>query len=198
VLTAALVLSGCASGAESQPHANGLHGTEIENPFEAPATPLTDTDGAAYSLAGDTTKPLTLLFFGYTHCPDICQMVLANIASGVARLDPADQEKVEVVFVTTDPARDDEKTLRSYLDRFGGDMVGLTGELDDIVGVAKSFGVFMEKEKELPTGGYDVSHTTNVFAIDADDQAPVTWHAGTTAADLAADLTTLLDEKGDS
>ncbi len=189
-----LLLTGCASGSSGATDAGGgLHGTTLENPFEAPATPLTDTDGAAYSLVDQTERPLTLLFFGYTNCPDICQMVMANIASALARLDAAERAEVEVVFVTTDPARDDEQTLRDYLARFGDGLTGLTGDLATIVEVARSFGVFMEKEKKLPTGGYDVSHTTNVFAIDADDETPVTWRAETSPADLATDITTLLE-----
>ena len=188
-----LLLTGCASGSTGATEAGGLHGTTIEDPFEAPATPLIDTDGAPYSLADQTGRPLTLLFFGYTHCPDVCQMVMANIASALARLDDAERAEVDVVFVTTDPARDDERTLRDYLSRFGDGLTGLTGDLDTIVDVAASFGVHMEHETKLPTGGYDVSHSTNVFAIDAADEAPVTWRAETSPADLATDITTLLE-----
>ena len=193
VLTAALLLAGCASGTSEGTEHQGVHGTTLKAPFEAPATPLTDTDGAPYSLADQTDKPLTLLFFGYTNCPDVCQMVMANIASALARLDEAERADVDVVFVTTDPSRDDRKTLRRYLARFGDGLTGLTGDLDTIVDVARSFGVFMEHEAKLPTGGYDVSHSTNVFAIDADDETPVTWRAETLPGDLAADITHLLE-----
>ena len=197
VLLATLLLAtGCASGESATGHDHqGMSGTRIKNPFDAPATPLTDTDGAAYSLADDTDKPLTLLFFGYTHCPDICQMVMANITSALARLDESDRSKVDVVFVTTDPSRDDGKTLRSYLERFGDGMIGLTGDLDTIVGIGKAFGVYMEHEDKLATGGYDVSHSTNVFAIDENDQAPVTWGAQTSPATLAEDITTFLHQE---
>ena len=193
VLTAALLLSGCASGSSEGAEHGGLHGTTLKDPFEAPTAPLTDTDGASYSLAAQTDKPLTLLFFGYTNCPDICQMVMANIASALARLDEGQRADVDVVFVTTDPARDTEKVLRDYLARFGDGLTGLTGDLDTIVDLAKSYGVFMEKEKKLASGGYDVSHCTNVFAIDAHDETAITWRAETSPADLAADITTLLE-----
>ena len=116
VLAAALLLSGCASGSSEGAEHGGLHGTTLKNPFEAPTVPLTDTDGAPYSLAAQTDKPLTLLFFGYTNCPDVCQMVMANIASALARLDEGQRSDVDVVFVTTDPSRDTEKVLRDYLD----------------------------------------------------------------------------------
>ncbi len=79
---------------------------------------LTDTDGQPYSLVDDDTKPLTLVFFGYTHCPDICPMVLSNLASALTRLDDDDKSNVQVVFVTTDPSRDTPEVLRHYLDRY--------------------------------------------------------------------------------
>ena len=191
-----LLATGCASGesATGQDH-GGMSGTHINNPFDVPDTELTDTDGAPYSLAADTDKPLTLLFFGYSHCPDVCQMVMANITSALARLDDADRAKVDVVFVTTDPRRDDEKTLRSYLARFGDGMIGLTGDIDTIAGIGEAFGVYMKKEQKLPTGGYEVSHTTHVYAIDANDEAPVMWGAQTSPATLAEDITTFLDHE---
>jgi protein SCO1/2 len=193
VLAAALLLTGCASGTSEGVEHGGLHGTTLKNPFEAPTTSLTDTHGAAYSLAEQTDKPVTLLFFGYTNCPDVCQMVMANIASALARLDKGQRADVDVVFVTTDPARDDEKVLRQYLARFGDGLIGLTGDLDTIVELAASYGVFMEHEKKLASGGYDVSHSTNIFAIDAHDETALTWRAETSPADLAADITSLLE-----
>ncbi len=104
------LLAGC--GGDDADAEEGYHGAVLEQQYVAPDIPLTDTDGAPYSLAADTDKPLTLVFFGYTHCPDICQVVMANLASAMTRLDERDREQVEVVFVTTDPARDDEQTLR--------------------------------------------------------------------------------------
>ena len=138
----ALLLAGCGGqspGAEG-PVANlsvhdddGINGVVLPRPYDVPSVPLEDADGATYDLATDATKPLTLVFFGYTHCPDICQVVMANIASSLTRLDDAQKAKVQMVFVTTDPARDDVATLRSYLDRFDPSFDGLTGDLAKIV-----------------------------------------------------------------
>lgn len=193
-----LVLVGCGSGEQQVPEGvevqdkDGLHGSGLVDKYDAPTEPLTDTDGEPYSLAADTQKPLTLVFFGYTNCPDICQMVMSNIASSLTRLDDSEREQVDVAFVTTDPARDDEKQLRTYLDRFDPGFVGLTGKLPDLVETGKAFGVFMEREPKLPTGGYNVSHTTHVFAVDANDQVPAIWSADTSASDLAEDISELL------
>lgn len=190
LVCAVLALGGCAK--VEDPHQ--FAGTELGSPFHAPETALTDTDGAAYSLTAQTDRPLTLVFFGFTNCPDICTMVMANIASAMTRLDEADRDRVEVVFVTTDPGRDDEAALRRYLDRFDEEFVGLTGDVEEIVAIGESFGVYMKKGQKLPTGGYDVTHTTHVFAIDGDDEVPVTWAQETTPPQLAADMAALLDQ----
>ncbi|KRF17479.1 hypothetical protein ASG90_08755 [Nocardioides sp. Soil797] len=191
VLGASLLVTGCASG--DQPVGEeGFHGNVLKDKYAAPQPTLVDTDGDAYSLAGDTKKPVTLVFFGYTNCPDICQMVMSNIASSLTRLDDSERDQVDVVFVTTDPARDDEKALRRYLDRFDPGFVGLTGKLSTIKNLAESFGVFMEREPKLPTGGYDVSHTTAIFSIDGADEVPVIWNQDASAQSLADDIKRLL------
>ena len=187
-----LTLTGC--GGEDAAASGQLHGKVLDPPFEVAATPLTDTSGSPYSLTEDTDKPLTLVFFGYTHCPDICQVVMANLASAMTRLDERDRERVEVVFVTTDPARDTEKVLRSYLDQLDPAFVGLTGELDTIVSVGKPLGVGITQGEKLPSGGYDVTHGTTITGIDADDQGSVYWDGETSSADLASDIHRLLNE----
>ena len=197
LVAALLLLAGCSSASGgSSDDTGGLHGTRLGQPYAVPAAPLTDTEGAAYSLADQTDKPLTLVFFGYTNCPDICQMVMANIASALTRLDADERKRVEVAFVTTDPARDDRATLRDYLARFGDGLVGLTGRLPQILDVGESFHIYIDKGPKLASGGYEVTHDTHVFAIDGDDEVPVLWDADTSAADLADDISTLL--KADS
>jgi protein SCO1/2 len=191
LLLLALLAAGCAEAAD--PEAGELLGTSLSNPYQAPDVVLTDTDGAPYALTKDTDKPLTLVFFGFTNCPDICNFVMANLAQSMTRLSDDDRAGVDVVFVTTDPARDDEEALRRYLDQFDDGFEGLTGELDDLMRVGDAFHVFFEKGKRLPTGGYDVAHGTHVFAIDEDDEISVVWNAQTTGKEFATDIHTLLD-----
>lgn len=190
-LCAALVVTGCASAGE--PDQDSLVGSTLGDPYEAPDVALTSTDGAAYSLAAQTEKPLTLVFFGYTECPDICTMVMANIASAMTRLDDDERGKVDVVFVTTDPARDDQDTLRAYLDRFDPGFVGLTGRMPQILEVGQGFHVAIERGHKLPTGGYDVTHGTQVFAVDEGDEVPIFWRQDVSPAQLAADVSRLLE-----
>ena len=188
---AAGLLAGCG---EDEPDAE-FHGAVLEQQYVVPETPLTDTDGASYSLADDTDERLTLVFFGYTHCPDICQVVMSSLASALTRIDEAEREQVEVVFVTTDPARDDAQALRTYLDRFDPSFIGLTGELDTIVEIGQPLAVAVEQGEKLPSGGYEVTHGTQVTAIDHQDRVPVVWTQGTSASDFADDIHTLLGEE---
>ncbi|HRK45461.1 MAG TPA: SCO family protein, partial [Nocardioides sp.] len=163
----------------------------VDPPFDVAPDALADVDGAPYSLVDDTDKRLTLVFFGYTNCPDICPTVMKNLASAMTRLDDADRDDVDVVFVTTDPERDTPEVLRTYLDHLDPTFIGVTGPIDEIAAVGKSIAVGMGEE--LPTGGYDVdAHTTQVTGIDVDDQAPIYWSATTSSAQFAEDIHTLL------
>jgi protein SCO1/2 len=180
-------LTACGGGSDGE-----FHGNELDPPFTVPATPLTDTGGEDFSLVDDTDKDLTLVFFGYTHCPDICGQVMSNLATAMTRLDEGDRDRVDVVFVTTDPARDDEATLTRYLDGYDPDFIGLTGDLDTISAIALPLGVGVEKGQRLPSGGYDVTHGTTVTGIDADDHGSVYWNESTSSAEYAADIHTLL------
>ena len=192
-LLAALSLALTACGGDSSASSE-LHGTQLDPPFEVSSTPLTDTSGTPYSLTADTDKPLTIVFFGYVHCPDICQTVMASLASAMTRLDDRDRERVDVVFVTTDPARDTEDALRQYLDHLDPTFIGLTGDLDTIVSVAKPLGVGVTQGDKLPSGGYEVTHGTTITGIDADDQGTIYWSDDTSSADFAADIHTLLND----
>ena len=187
-----VLLAGC--GGDQASAEGEFAGAVLEQRYDVPATPLTDTDGNPYSLTEDTDKRLTLVFFGYTHCPDICQTVMSSLASALTRLDEADREQVDVVFVTTDPARDDERVLRTYLDRFDPTFIGLTGDLDTIIDVGRPMAVAVEKGERLPSGGYEVTHGTQVIAIDHTDTVPVVWTQGTSSAQFAADIHTLLGD----
>lgn len=183
---ASLLLSACGGGDQK------FTGVVLDQPYRIDGTALTDTDGQPYSLTQDTDARLTLVFFGYTHCPDICGLVMSSLASAVTRLDDADRKQVQVVFVTTDPARDDQQTLRHYLDSYNPDFLGLTGSLKDIVAVGDSVHVAIEKGQKLPSGGYEVVHGTTVIGIDHSDEVPVVWTEGTSAAQYAADIHSLL------
>jgi protein SCO1/2 len=198
-LTALALLAGCAGSGSASPVANvriqdddGMNGAVLPAPYHVPAATLTATDRKPYALRADTTKPLTLVFFGYTNCPDLCQVVMADIASAVSRLSATDRAKVGMLFITTDPARDDATVLRAYVDRFNPDFTGLTGPLRTITTVGNALGVPIEKGTKLPTGGYDVNHGTQVIGLLPNGTAPIVWTQGTPPGRFADDIATIL------
>jgi protein SCO1/2 len=182
-----LALAGCSKSA-----ADDFSGIRLHGLYHAPSTELQDTDGRPFSLANSTDQRLTLVFFGYTHCPDECPTTMATLASALLQLDDADRSDVQVVFVTTDPARDTGPVIRSWLDHFSTSFVGVTGPLATIKSVASDVGLAIAKGRRLPSGGYDVTHGTQVMGLDGKNQIPVEWTRGTTAPEFAHDIHQLL------
>jgi protein SCO1/2 len=192
------VLAGCSSPGEDNgttavlgADSDGFHGTVVDPPWPASSQALESDEGTSVRL-DHQDKPLRLVFFGYTNCPDICQVVMSTMAAAVTRLPDDQRTKVQGLFVTTDPARDTPAALKDYVDRFDPDFVGLTGPLPDIVAVAKEFHIFVEKGQKLPSGGYEVSHGTQVIAVQ-DGGGKLVWDAATSPADMAADIEKLLE-----
>lgn len=191
-LVTAVAVTGCAQADTSDQ--GELGGTELTSPWVAADVALTDTAGEPYSLASDADKSLTLVFFGYSKCPDICQMVMGNITSALTRVDESVADDVDVVFVTTDPARDTERALGRYLERFDPGFIGLTGSLADIEEAADSFHVAFEVEDKLPSGGYDVTHGTQVFALSPDGEVNRYWSQDVSSQQLAQDISLLVED----
>ena len=187
------LVSGCGAAGTGQAPASAMTGQE-HTPYQLSDIALTDTDGEPFSLATDADKPLTLVFYGYTSCPDECPLVMSSLTAALTRLDDADREKIDVVFVTTDPARDSEKVLRKYLDRYGKDFIGLTGDLKDIVTLAESMRLYIGEAERLPSGGYDLGvHDTHVSAVSG-GEARVVWSMNTSPKQFADDIHHLLEE----
>jgi len=188
------VLTGCGTAGTGQAPASAMTGQE-HTPYQLSDIALTDTEGQPYSLATDADRPLTLVFYGYTSCPDECPLVMSSLTAALTRLDDADRDKVEVVFVTTDPARDSEEVLREYLDRYDEDFIGLTGDLKDIVTLAESMRLYIGEADRLPSGGYDLGvHDTHVSAV-SQGQASVVWSMNTSPKQFADDIHRLLTQK---
>lgn len=193
-LLAALVLPSLVACGADEPEAE-LTADVLDPPFKAPDTRLTDTEGQPFRLASDTDERLTLLFYGYTNCPDICGIVMGSLASALTKLDEREREQVEVLFITSDPARDTGPVLRDYLDRFDPSFVGLTGDLGDIADTGEAMGIYIERGEKLESGGYDPgTHGTRILGIDPADEIPVMWDETTSAAQFAADIHTLLGD----
>jgi len=164
-------------------------GTAITNPYPLPDQEFTDTAGSAFVLASDADAPVTLVFFGYTHCPDICNIVLANIAAALRGASPEVRDATELVFVSTDPARDTPEVVRDYLDRFDPAYAGLVAPVATVEQAARDLYISYERP-DGTTGGYEVEHGAYTTAF-VDGEARVVWAEDVTVADLRADLTRL-------
>jgi protein SCO1/2 len=154
---------------------------------------FTDTDGRPYDLRARTDGFLTLLFFGYTHCPDVCPVHMANIAAVLAELPPSVTTRIKVLFVTTDPGRDTSERLRTWLARFDARFVGLTA---DTATVNRAQAALMLPPAQIGTAdsaGNDlVGHAAAVVAFSPDGHARAMYPFGTRQADWAHDIPRLL------
>jgi protein SCO1 len=193
-----LLISGCVSapsgptGQRNADPAGYSGGSSLPEPYSMPEVSLTDTSGRPYNLATTPSKPATLLFFGYTHCPDVCITVLSDVALAMQRLTAADRDQIQFIFVTTDPARDKEKQIRRYLDRFNPSFVGLTGPLPMIKRAATQVGVDIQGMEKLPSGGYEVGHSAQVIGFSR-NSGVVLWTPGTPIAALKQDFALLVE-----
>jgi len=173
---------------------NGFRGAELPQPYTKPQLTFEDTAGRPFAFATATAaKPVTLVFFGYTYCPDVCNAVLADVASALRRMDPSLRQRVQMVFVTTDPKRDTPAAIRAYLDRFDRSFIGLTGSATSIEQAARSLGVYLTKATPLPGGGYEVGHGAQVIGFGKDGMAHVIWTPGTPVGDLRHDFIKLAE-----
>jgi protein SCO1 len=173
-------------GQDSSP----FKGAEPASPYQMPNITLTATNNEDFNLVTDTAYPVTLVFYGYTHCPDVCPLVLNDVASAILQLPSDVREETQFVFITTDPSRDTPDVLRTYLDHYNEEFVGLTGSLATIVRAADDMGVAIDGKHKLPSGGYDVGHGAQVIGFRG-DEAPVIWTEGTPVADIVTDVTSL-------
>jgi protein SCO1/2 len=105
-----------------------------------------------------------LVWFGYTHCPDICPTTLADIRGALRLVD----EPVGVVFVTVDPARDDAPAMKRYVDYYQSGFIGLTGSDAEIAATAEDWGVSYRKLESTPAAGYAMAHSTETYLLDAE------------------------------
>jgi len=166
----------------------------VTPPLPKPEFTLSDTSGAPYDLWSRTQGYVTLLFFGYTYCPDECPLQMGNIAAALKKGPTGLAEQIKVVFVTTDPARDSAKVLRSWLDNFDERFVGLTGSQAAIEAAQRAAGIPPATKATLANGGYEVGHAAFVFAYSKDNLAHLIYPSGMTEEDWAHDLPYLVNE----
>jgi protein SCO1/2 len=167
----------------------------VSPPQAKPEFVLTDTSGNPYDFRRQTDGYVTLLFFGYTNCPDMCPTQMAMISRALRSMSPAGASQFRVVFVTTDPERDRPPVLRAWLDHFNKSFMGLTGSQQAIDAAQMAAKVEPAKKSAVrPDGGYGVGHSAFVFAYTRDNLAHIVYPVGLTARDWMHDLPYLADE----
>ena len=201
-LVGVLGLTGCAGSSASVDNPAGVliseqsdsdfAGSELVQPYQLPDVEFTNTQGESFNPATDAQSAVTLVFFGYTHCPDICNTTLADIAAALRRADDQVADSTQLLFITVDPERDSPQVVREYLDQFDTDFVGLTGTSEQVTTTAAALGVALEGTVPV-SGGYEVEHGTQVIGFDAVGAGRLVWTQGTTVGDLRDDITKLAE-----
>lgn len=177
------------------PQEDGWRGLPVEEPQRMPEASLLDVDGEPVSLGEDFLGTPTLLFFGYTSCPDICPIHLSAISSAMGQAGVT-FDQLDVVFVSVDPERDTPERIRGFLGNFSPHMVGLHADLDEVERALSQLdltGPIVEGPD--PRGEGDlIGHPAQVIGFDAGGEARRVWPFGARRSDWIADLPRVVDE----
>jgi protein SCO1/2 len=196
VVAAALTLSACSGSDSAEGPVTDVSAavqkpaTVLDQPFTKPNLVLTDTRGKKYDLRERTKGKPTLIYFGYTHCPDVCPLTMSNLAIARKKLAKADQDKLQVVFVTTDPERDTPAELAKWLPSAGDpSFTGLTGDFATIQAGARQMGIGIDPPKKEKDGTIVSMHGAQVIAFSPKTDAGYVLYGDDTSADeYAKDL----------
>ena len=152
----------------------------IGGPFQ-----LIDQDGRSVTEQALLGRP-SLVFFGYTHCPDVCPATMYDISQIMQALGP-DANRARAVFITVDPERDTQPVLKDYMSSFDPHITGLTGDLDAITAVAKEYRVYF---RTVATEGddYGMDHTAITYLMDKEGRFVAPFSLKRTTEEAAADL----------
>lgn len=201
VLTAGLfgltsVLVSCGSGGARRP--GDLRGVELPVALDKVDFVLQDTEGKAFDFRSETEGYLTLLFFGYTNCPDVCPVHMAGIASVLRNMESSVASRVKVVMVTVDPDRDTPRRLREWLDNFDTSFIGLRGDLSHVREIMNALNMAPPAVDSSQGTNYLVGHPSQVIVYTTDNRAHLVYPHGTRQRDWAHDIPMLVDATWDS
>jgi protein SCO1 len=168
------------------------HGLLIESPPPLSDFTLIADDGEVGSLRDHRGK-LTVLYFGYTYCPDVCPATMFELKRMMEELGKKGED-VQVIMVSVDPERDKPEQLGDYVKSFHPTFIGMTGNDDELLGITTQLGIFYERHEGTPDSGYLVDHTATVSVMDRDGRLRLVFPFGTTGAEMAADMRQLLKQ----
>lgn len=201
LLLALLLLGviGCGEQSDQPLSPSGFVGAEVLTPRGLPDVELIDAKGAPFRLAEATRGKVTLLFFGYMHCPDICPVHLANIAAVLDKMPDETQREIAVIFVTVDPNRDTMPELQRWVSGFHPSFIALTGSDSAIRAAQVASGLLVAQRDTAVAnagGSYLVGHAAAVIAHTRDGIGRVQYPFGTRQRDWAHDLPRLIAFEG--
>ncbi|MBI5938447.1 MAG: SCO family protein [Betaproteobacteria bacterium] len=182
------LLFGC--GPSSSPQ---FKGTDITGAPFGRGFSLQDHNGRPRKLEDFKGKAVAI-FFGYTHCPDVCPTTLTDLKSAFKLLGPEMAGRVQVLFVTVDPERDTPEVLAKYVPYFDPTFLGLYGTAEQVAETAREFKVHYSKHTESGASGYLVDHTAATYVFDPQGRIRLFWPYGFPASDMAHDLKQALAE----
>ena len=185
----AVALAACDRPANA-PKAPTFHATDITGAEFARRLELPDADGKPRTLA-DWKGKVTVVFFGYTQCPDVCPTTMAELAQ-IRKLLGADGDRLQTVFVTIDPDRDTPEILKAYVGNFGPGFTALRGSPEQTAAAAKEFKVFYAKVPGRTAGSYTMDHSAASFVFDASGRVRLYVPYGGDNKNFAADLQQLV------
>ncbi|MFM9914111.1 MAG: SCO family protein [Methylophilaceae bacterium] len=188
VLLLALSLVAC-SGSQT-PSASQFIGSDMTDVTLSSDFLLPDHNGTPRKLA-DFHGKVVALFFGYTHCPDVCPTTMTDLAGGLKLMGDSAKD-VQVLFVSLDPERDSAEVLKKFVPSFNPTFLGLRGDLAQTVKVTQDFKVYFAKQESKSKAGYTIDHTSGVYVFDKTGTLRVIMKAGQTPKDIAHDLGLLL------
>ncbi|BAH39879.1 hypothetical protein GAU_2837 [Gemmatimonas aurantiaca T-27] len=168
----------------------GFKGMAIDPARDMPTFEFTQASGAPYRTVPEANRPM-VLFFGYTHCPDVCPTTLADWKRVKAQLG-AKADRVRFVFVSVDPDRDTPAVAERYAKQYDASFVGVSGDGPTTAGIMEAFGVASAREDAPTANGYMVSHSSQVFLVNDQGRLVALYPFGTSWEALAADLDRLL------
>ena len=183
-----LLLAGCS-------HSGHWNNTDISGSVPTLSFSMVRAEDHKAVTGADYRGKVTLLYFGYTFCPDVCPLTLSNVAQVLKRLGP-DASRVRLLFVTVDPDRDSLAVLKRYTEAFAPEIDGLRGDADALAALARRYRVAYSVDPHGAGGAYEVTHSSGIYVFDRRGKARLLISSLSTASPdiegVAADLRRLL------
>ena len=185
-----LMLAACSPAKNNDKSVDAFNATDITGAEFAKTLSLTDHTGKKRNLS-DFKGKVVALFFGYTHCPDVCPTTMYDLKNAMKLLGEQ-SDQVQVLFVTVDPQRDTQEVLAQFVPAFDKRFIGLRGSLQETAETLGSFKVFYSKIEGKSKDDYTVDHSAGIYVFDKKGNVRLYMNYGEKSADMASDFSKLM------